>query len=289
MVKLECTLGDALFVADIDFQKLKTSKKWMDTTHFHVDNEIHIILSGNAIIEIDGDDVEINEGDVCLLAPHSSHYPKRYSDTLEKTNFYFSLTKSYNHEKREKGFSEYAYYSNIFKSVKKYFIINDCELVSIVKRLLSEDFSYENEHIFSSLMSLFFITLAKRVKEQLSSDKEPPIRPVSESEAVFRQRRIVEEFFQKRYSEEVSIEDLAKELCLSVSHTHRIVKKVFDEGFKKTLMKQRTQHACMLIKQKNLTLTEIAYQCGYTSYNGFLSAFKSHVGKSPKEYEKSVR
>ncbi len=288
MAKLECTLGDALFVADFDFQKFKTSKKWMDTTHFHAGSEVHIILNGNAVIEIDGEDVRVEAGDVCLLAPQSSHYPKRFSETLEKTNFYFGLMQNYNHARGGRDFSEYLYYGNTFKSVKKYFIINDAELVSIIKKLLEEDFSNENQHVHSTLLSLFFITLAKRIKARLLFDNEQPIPQSAESETVFRQRKIVEEFFQKRYNEEVSIDDLAGELCLSVAHTHRVVKRFFDEGFKKTLMKQRIEHACMLIKRGDLTLTEIAFLSGYTSYNGFLSAFKGYMGKTPKEYEKSV-
>ncbi len=289
MEKLKTALGDALFVVDIDFQKFLPAKHWQDTTHFHVDSEVHIILNGNALIEIDGKDVHINEGDICLLAPRSSHYPKNYSDTLEKTNFSFSLTQNYNYSRNTKNFSEYVYYGNIFKSVSEYFIINDAELLNIVKALLKEEFTSENEHIYKALLSVFFITLAKRIKEHHLPYKEQVIRGVSESENSFRQRKTVEEFFQKRYNEEISIEDLAKELCLSVPQTHRTVKRVFDEGFKKTLMKQRIEHACMLIKQGNLTLIEIAYHCGYTSYNGFLSAFKNYIGKTPKEYEKSVR
>ena len=289
MAKLESILGDALFVADIDFEKFKPSNRWRDTTHFHVDSEIHVILCGDAVIEIDGGDVHIGTGDICLLAPRSSHYPKSYSDTLEKTNFSFSLAQNSGHIRGKREFSEYAYYSNIFKSVKEYFIVNDEELLSIVRRLLSEKFSSENEHIFRARLSVFFITLAKRIKEYSFFDKEPIVSGVSESESSLLQRKTVEEFFQKRYNEEVSIEDLARELCLSVPQTHRIVKRVFREGFKKTLMKQRIEHACMLIKQGGLTLGEIAYRAGYTSYNGFLSAFKSHMGKTPKEYEKSLR
>lgn len=289
MAKLEMVMGDALFAVDIDFQKSWPTNKWQDTTHFHGDSEIHILLSGNAIIEIDGKDVQINTGDICLLAPKSSHYPKICSDTLERTNFSFSLMQNYSYSKNKKSFSEYVHYSNIFKSVSEYFIINDIELLSIVKKLIREQFSGESEHIYETLLALFFITLAKRIKEQHLPYKEQTVRGVSENENSLKQRKRVEEFFQKRYDEDISIEDLAKELCLSVPHTHRIVKKVFTDGFKKTLMKQRIEHACMLIKQGNLTLTEIGYRCGYTSYNGFLSAFKNYVGKTPKEYEKSIR
>jgi AraC-like DNA-binding protein len=289
MSKLDVVLGDALFAVDIDVQKAGPSKKWQDTTHFHVDSEIHIILKDGARIEIDGKDVEMTEGDVCLLAPRSSHYPKNFGENLEKTNFSFSLMKNYGYSHEKRTFSEYAYYSRLFGSVDEYFIINDSELTAIAKKLIEEQFSYETEHIFTSLLSVFLITLGKRIGEHHPPYKEQIIHKNTENENAARQRKTVEEFFQKRYSEEISIEDLAKDLCLSVPHTHRIVKKVFESGFKKTLMKQRIEHACMLIKQNDLPLAEIAYQCGYTSYNGFLSAFKSYTGRTPKEYEKSVK
>lgn len=289
MAKLETTLGDALFTVEIDFAKSWTSKKWQDTPHFHVDNEIHILLDGNAVLEIDGNDISIDTGDICLLAPRTSHYPKLSSDTLEKANFGFSLSQSYGDNRLKISFSEYVYYSNIFKSVSEHFIIKDPSLLSIVQKLIAEPFTSENEHVYQALLAVFFMTLAKRIEELHLPYQDQVIRVASESENSFRQRKIVEEFFQKRYYEEISIDDLAKELCLSVPQTHRVVKKVFDKGFKKTLIKQRIEHACMLIKQRDLPLTEIACRCGYTSYNGFLSAFKSYMGKSPKEYKKSIR
>ena len=289
VIKLESYVGDVTFISEIDDRKWEVSRKWADTTHFHVNSEIHIILSGNAVIEIDGEDVEVFEGDICVLAPGTSHYPKRYSEDLEKTNFYFSLSKKYLGEKIKRNFSEYLYYGNIFKSLKSYFIFNDKELVSVIKKLLTDGYSQQTEHIFSIQLALFYITVASHIKDRMLPENDQHIGLNAENENLFRQRIIVEEFFQKRYNEEVGIDDLAKALCLSASHTNRIVKRVFNEGFKKTLMKQRIDHACMLIKQKELTLNEIAYQCGYTSYNGFLAAFKSHVGKTPKEYEKSVR
>jgi AraC-like DNA-binding protein len=288
MAILETALGDALFNITINFQNAWPTRTWQDTTHFHIDSELHVILDGNAVIEIGGKDVHINTGEICLLAPRSSHYPKTCSKDLETTNFSFRLTQNSNCIRNGKTFSEYVYYSNIFKSVSSYFIINDAGLLSIVQKLVAEQFSSENEHFYQALLAVFFLTLAKHIKEHHLPYKEQTLRIASGSENSFKQIKIVEEFFQKRYNEEVSIEDLAKELCLSVPHTHRIVKKVFDEGFKKTLIKQRIEHACMLIKQHDLPLPEIAYRCGYTSYNGFLTAFKNYTGKTPKEYKKSI-
>ena len=289
MAKIEISLGDALLSVDIDFEKAWTARHWQDTTHFHANNEIHIMLEGEALVEVGGKDVKINTGDVFLLTPRSSHYPKSCNGTLEKASFSFSLTQNHNIQKSRKGFSEYAYYRSVFKFASEYFIINDGELLSIVKRLTAEPFRAESEHVYAALLSVFFVTLAKRIKESNLPYIEDNLRGVSENENLSRQRKTVEDFFAQRYNEEISIDDLAKNLCLSVPHTHRIVKKVFREGFKKTLMKQRIEHACMLIKQGDLPLSEISYRCGYTSYNGFLSAFKSYMGKTPKEYEKSLR
>ena len=289
MSKLEVNLGDACFTVNINFPDAWPAKRWHDTTHFHTDSEIHTILEGNAVIEIGGKDVHIDTGDILLLAPQASHYPKSCNDTLQTTNFSFGLTRNDNHDRKEKNFSEYRYYSNIFKAVREHFIIHDAELLSIVQKLLSQRFCEENEHIYQAMLAVFFMTLAKGIREHHLLYPEQPLRIASENENSFKQRKTVEAFFQIRYNEEVSIEDLAQALCLSVPQTHRIVKKIFDEGFKKTLIKQRIEHACMLIKQQNQTLSEIACSCGYTSYNGFLSAFKSYTGKTPKEYEKNIR
>jgi len=288
VANLETALGDALFSVDINFQDSWPAKKWEDTPHFHIDNELHILLDGSAVLEIGGNEVQITAGDICLLAPRSSHYPLSCSATLEKVNLWFRLEQN-NNETRRKSFSEYAYYSNIFRSVSEYCIIRDTGLLSIVKKLVAEPFSTANEHIYQAMLAVFFMTLAKRIKEDTLPYEEQNNRITSESENSFKQRETVEVFFQNRFTEEVGIEDLARELCLSIPQSHRVVKKVFEEGFKKTLIKQRIEHACMLIKQRNLPLNEIACRCGYTSYNGFLSAFKSYTGKTPKEYEKFMR
>ncbi len=289
MQGIKITLGDAVFSITEDNELLKRANKWETTSHFHADNEIHIILNGNATVEIDGEDVFLAKGEICVLAPNYSHYPKESSADLTKTVFSFRLNKNYNHFRQDKSFSEHAFYDGILKSINKYIIVKEPSLIPIMEEILSIEPTEQNEHVIEIEFATFFIALCKKIKEinRLSSLQ---INNVSfERENAFKQRKIVEEFFQNRYNEQIGIEDLAKELCLSIPQAHRIVKKIFSVGFKKTLMKQRIEHALMLIKQNDLNLTEIAFLCGYTSYNGFLSAFKCYTRKTPKEYEKNLR
>ena len=282
-------LGDAVFVVTDKAIRLKrNSNKWVNTAHFHVDYEIHMVLNGNAVIEIDGEDIFIREGEICLLAPKTIHYPKYSNEDLVKPNFSFNISRNYSYHNAGKPFSEYAYYDNIFKSVHTYAILKDPELLKIISEILELEHSEQNEHVLQTALAGFFIKMASLIKKQNCLKDSQVSFDSYESENSLRQRKIVEEFFQRRYSEQIGIENLAKDLCLSIPQTHRIVKKIFGVGFKKILTKQRISYACMLIKSKTLNLEEIAYQSGYTSYNGFLAAFKNYKGKTPKEYEKNL-
>jgi AraC-like DNA-binding protein len=44
--------------------------------------------------------------------------------------------------------------------------------------------------------------------------------------------------------------------------------------------------ACIMIREGRLPVHKIALSCGYSSYGGFLSAFKKYTGHSPEEYRK---
>ena len=45
------------------------------------------------------------------------------------------------------------------------------------------------------------------------------------------------------------------------------------------------EKAKQLLEDRNLTLAEIASQCGYKDYNYFITVFKRTAGVSPKKYQ----
>ena len=289
MQEIKIILKDAIFTVFHKNNALHIENEWQETTHFHADNEIHIVFSGKATIEIDGKDVLIGENDICFLAPNLSHYPKQSNANLVKTDFSFRLSRNYSYFKADREFSEFAFYDKIFKSIKSYALLNEPKLVENIKQIININITDSNEHIIETLFASFFINLGVAIKSSDNYTENQTVYDSYISESSIKQRKIVEEFFQNRYNEMIGIQDLASELCLSIPQTHRIVKKIFSVGFKKTLTKQRITHACMLIKSKNMKITDIAEKCGYDSYNGFLSAFKTFTGKTPKEYEKCFR
>ena len=85
---------------------------------------------------------------------------------------------------------------------------------------------------------------------------------------------IIREFFAYRYSEDITLSDLAEKLQLSRKHSARLVERYMGASFSEVLTRHRICAANLLMKtDKSLTLAEIADMVGYSSYSGFWKAF----------------
>ena len=284
MRKLEVILGDAKFIISDTINIHREHTLGVNTPHFHVDTEVHIVFSGSSTMQIDDNSVTLREGDVCLISPSLYHYYKKYTDDFRKEAFAFSLFKNHDYKKR-KNFSEYSFYNSILNSKNNVVIVNDKLLLDTAKQIFLLDPSESTEHIHQTLYSFFLITMSKLVEEQKQSAIQNNDKNGYSVSDGYEQKRITEDFFQSRYNQNVTIEDLAKELYRSVPQTHRIVKYHYHSSFRQILIKQRIEYACMLIDEGALNLNQISLECGYNTYNGFLAAFKKHTGKTPEEYK----
>ncbi len=83
---------------------------------------------------------------------------------------------------------------------------------------------------------------------------------------------LIDDFFETKYSHDVSLSDLAKILHLSERQTQRVVVSHTGSTFSQQLTNKRLEIANMLMKNTNMTLTEIALKVGYKSYVGFWKA-----------------
>lgn len=93
---------------------------------------------------------------------------------------------------------------------------------------------------------------------------------------------IVEEFFSRRYDQEVTVADLARELMLSEKQAQRLVIKQTGHTFLQELTARRMEVAKQLLQTGNYTLAQTAEYVGYRSYSGFWKAVRQ-MGISVKE------
>ena len=83
-----------------------------------------------------------------------------------------------------------------------------------------------------------------------------------------------------------NISDIAERLFLSKSYLQKIYKSYFGKSIIEEMIEFRISKAKKLLSGTDTTITEIARQCGYSSYNYFVRQFKTYEGVSPSEYRK---
>jgi AraC-like DNA-binding protein len=94
---------------------------------------------------------------------------------------------------------------------------------------------------------------------------------------------------RERALENVSIEEIAKEVGVDPSHLARVFRSYLNETPGDFLRKQRLAWAAREIARSDKPLHQIAAESGYSDQSHFNKHFKSHMGVAPGEFRRSVR
>jgi two-component system response regulator YesN len=106
-----------------------------------------------------------------------------------------------------------------------------------------------------------------------------------------RSRNIIEqikEVIQKKYNENITINDIAKEVYLSNTYLCMMYKQETGETVNEYLTKVRIERAKELLKDPQNKLYDICYSIGYVEPGYFSKIFKKHTGLSPTEYRDKI-
>jgi AraC-like DNA-binding protein len=88
-------------------------------------------------------------------------------------------------------------------------------------------------------------------------------------------------------TETVNIQNLARELHLSVPYLQRLFKRQTGVSLSKLLNEQRLERAAALLADHGRSVKEIAYTVGYKHVSSFIRAFEHRFSKSPGRYREA--
>lgn len=97
----------------------------------------------------------------------------------------------------------------------------------------------------------------------------------------------VTDFIETNLGEDLTIEALANEACLSPFHFARAFKAATGMAPHRYLTSRRLDKARSWLSDGHLSLAEIAFRCGFSSQSSFTKWFKRLVGATPGEYRTS--
>lgn len=94
----------------------------------------------------------------------------------------------------------------------------------------------------------------------------------------------VKNYIDTHYMDDISVESLADQFQISVSHFNRIFKQSFEINCKEYITSVRVDKAKEYLAGSVLTVSEVGSMVGYPDANYFTKVFRKKTGMTPKEY-----
>jgi len=139
--------------------------------------------------------------------------------------------------------------------------------------------SGSEEIILQSLMLELIYTIkndsAKRIKKGNSNNNYTTIE-------------MALKYIKEHLTEDLSLEKVAKSASLSPIYFHNSFKTAVGKTLREYIEEQRIKKATNLLLTTNYSLTQIAFECGFSSQSYFSYVFKRKMKKTPREYVKEI-
>lgn len=254
--------------------------------HSHNSYEFQMMLEGSVCLQTETQGHVLQAKEACIVAPNVVHSCILGKSQNMKTSFCFFFEKI--NKKSEQDL--YGYFQKAFGQKQEIFNVPSAEKhIDLIKQILSE--FYSDKRLSSTRLKNYFSLLLLNIAEDMVPKQDDDVQVLSEqvsprsSETNLR-RIMMEEYINQNYNKTISLKGLSKILYLSEKQTGRIFEKEFGIGFKQYLMKFRLSAAVYLLCYTNMSVSSIATEVGYQTYNGFYKLFFMQMGMSPEAYRK---
>ncbi len=231
------------------------------TEHYHKGYEIYCMTEGECGYFIDDSIYEVRAGSIIFIPPGLIHRTI-YTD-MPHSRLLINFTDRYIPE----------CLGATVGGMKKLYCGE--ELFSKVVSLMEEiEREWQGEDIYSMEM---LEGLTYRIMILLARDgvSEPPEEHSLAIDAV--------RYIRERYAEDVRLSMVAELLSVSPEHLSRVFRQKTGFGFNEYLSLVRLQRAEQLLEEEpKMSISEIAYACGFNDSNYFSHRFKQAYGHSPK-------
>lgn len=251
--------------------------------HTHEDfSELVIVLNGSAQHYVDKDSYQIKKGDIFVISNNTSHGYENTSDFRICNIMYRpQLLSSETDIRKLPGYhalfviEPYLSMEHCFRSRLTLQITDFDEVNNIIYTMIQE--YNQKADGWKTMMTSYFMRLVvflSRAYSFPSLTVKYDIVNIAKSVS----------YMESHFLDPLSIGELAKQSHLSPRHFTRIFRDSYETTPGQYIFTLRMQHACSLLKNSKLTISEIAFQSGFNDSNYFTRRFHSFHGVTPKQY-----
>lgn len=261
---------------------------WNHPPHNHNHFEIVLINKGKGMHSINNIKFNYKENDIFLLAPEDYHY----FEVEKRTSFcYFKFTehlfnKDGNIQDKNKWMQKVESIllrPNLIPGTIKYDQRDKEKIIQLADIIRYENGNPNcyNDEIIADSMGVIISLIARNICKSYSENQIN--KPVKSD----RVNEILTYIRQNVYNNNlIKIDALAEHFNMSKNYISIFFKKHTGEPLQQCIMNYRIKLVENRLLRSDFTVTEIAYQLGFTDESHLIRLFKKHYGKSPGEFRK---
>ncbi len=237
--------------------------------HLHTLAEVFIVTSGFAVVTIDDVQYKLTPGDAAAVFPLVPHSFDRLSEDSKGVIAIFP----------PEVIPEFA---GTFRSMQPTTPVITADKSNLDVRFAVERLSVLNMDDSVSLCVAYLHVILAGLLPALT------YRPVYDYSERGLGRRIISYITEHAY-EEITLENASHALGISPSHLSHFFSERLHTNFRRFINTIRIEKALMLMRNPNLTLTEVCGACGYINMRTFRRAFQQETGRLPSDHQAELR
>lgn len=254
--------------------------------HFHKEYQLFVVLEGSGTRFI-GDSIKsFSEGDMVFSGPNLPHLWRSDDKYFEKGKELFTrgIVVYFNEfflgapllEKEELSLVR-----QLFEHAKKGMEIFGDTNVKL-QRMLKELLNLKG--VESLIQLLKILNVMATTKEYRFIANSGYINSHKESDKT--RMNIVHEYVMKNFKRKISLEEVSALAYMTPTSFSRYFKTRANKSFSTFLSEIRTGHACKLLLEDKMNITQICYECGFRTLSNFNKQFKEITNTTPLKYKK---
>ena len=287
----------------------------------HTSHELLYLRSGKAELTIEGKTVPLDHGTTLVIRPNVNHTIRVISGQAEMVVLYFGFSQDIKeaqaalklrspsalldpkdrktgptaalptYEVFSKPLERYLDFASGQDGEDKqnaYFLTvsgrSREDIGDLVERILRESVSeaYGKELMMQFLTMELLVALSRALREEWEESLR--VRHGKARELVL----IARDYLKQNFNRGASVADAASYVFLSQGYFTRAFRDEFGISPMNYLMKERVNAACKLLEQREIKVSGIATQVGFSSPQRFNVAFRKQTGMTPVQYRNKM-
>ncbi len=257
--------------------------------HKHTYIEFLYVYSGVVKQEINGKELIMKKGDICLLNTETIHSREALKEDdilivmiITKESFDQMFLSLRSHNDILYKFIIDTFYKQKSEANYLYFNTSKNPPAQIMEQIIYE--YYDAKLGWKTAMEAFMLLLFTELLRNFNDLNEQQTFASSQDELIC---SIIEHINQNYRN--VSLATLAKHFHFSKSHISNVIKRHTGNNFIDILTEIKLKNACTLLRNTNLSINEIILAIGYNNTTHFYNLFNKYYNTTPDEYRRKQK